>query len=217
MRSAPIPITRAVRPEPHGAHEQHLDEALRGIESVVRRCDDASMPRWVRSYWDEEDITFLWEVRDDGWIARSVELAGPKRRPRAAAALYELIRTRDTGGIRAVRSPSPDISGHHVGTLAMSPDVTVLQIDLGVPVLLSEQHLNLAGSSPIRVILQVRVDLPGDDETLRRLEGKHGPPVTLAAVDVALVPAASLLRLEHGLGQVGLADVVADPPRVEAL
>src|SRR5215469_5007073 len=73
-------------------------------ESVVRRCDDASMLRWVRSYWDEEDITFLWEVRDDGWIARSVELAGPKRRPRAAAALDELIRTRDTGGIRAVQA-----------------------------------------------------------------------------------------------------------------
>jgi hypothetical protein len=29
-------------------------------------CDDHVMPRWVRSYWDEEDITFLWEVGDDG-------------------------------------------------------------------------------------------------------------------------------------------------------
>src|SRR5215472_1291486 len=104
-RSAPIPITRAVRPERDGVHEQHVDEALRGMhESVVRRCDDASMPRWVRSYWDEEDITFLWEVRDDGWIARAVELAGPKRRPQAAAALDELLRTRDTGGIRAVQA-----------------------------------------------------------------------------------------------------------------
>jgi hypothetical protein len=62
------------------------------------------MPRWVRSYWDEEDITFLWEVRDDGWIARSVELAGQERRPQAAAALDELIRASDTGGIRAVQA-----------------------------------------------------------------------------------------------------------------
>src|SRR5258706_3942163 len=99
----------------------------------------------------------------------------------------------------------------------MSLDVTVLQVDLGVSLLLSEQHLNLAGSRPIRVILQVRVDLPGDDETLWRLERKYGPPVTLTAVGVALVPATTLPRLEHGFGEVGLADVVADPPRVEAL
>src|SRR5215469_5005438 len=99
----------------------------------------------------------------------------------------------------------------------MSLEVPVLQIDLGVPVLLSELHLNLAGSSPIRVIPQVRVDLAGDDETLWRLERKYGPPVTFTAVDVALVPATTFSLFEHGFGQVGLADVVADPPRVEAL
>lgn len=60
------------------------------------------MTRWVRSYWDEEDITFLWEVRDDGWIVRSVELVGPESRPQAAAALDEVVRARDTGGIEAV-------------------------------------------------------------------------------------------------------------------
>jgi len=62
------------------------------------------MPRWVRSYWDEEDITFLWEVRDDGWIARSVELSGPKSRSQAAAALDEVTRMRDACGIRAVQA-----------------------------------------------------------------------------------------------------------------
>ena len=62
------------------------------------------MPRWVRSYWDEGDITFLWEVRDDGWIARSVELVGPELRPQAAAALDDVIRARDTGGIQAVQA-----------------------------------------------------------------------------------------------------------------
>jgi hypothetical protein len=62
------------------------------------------MPGWVRSYWDGEDITFLWEVRDDGWIARSVELVGPELRPQAAAALDEVMRARDTGGIQAVQA-----------------------------------------------------------------------------------------------------------------
>jgi len=62
------------------------------------------MTRWVRSHWDEEDVTFLWEVRDDGWIGRSVELAGPELRPQAAAALDEVVRARDTGGVRAVQA-----------------------------------------------------------------------------------------------------------------
>jgi hypothetical protein len=24
------------------------------------------MPRWVRCYWDEDDVTFFWEVGEDG-------------------------------------------------------------------------------------------------------------------------------------------------------
>ena len=58
----------------------------------------------MRSYWDEEDVTFFWEVGDDGWITRSVELVGPERRPQAAAALDEVLRARDKGGIHAVRA-----------------------------------------------------------------------------------------------------------------
>jgi hypothetical protein len=62
------------------------------------------MPTWVRSYWDEEDITYVWEVRDDGWVNRSVELVGAERRPQTAAALDEVMRERDTGSIQAVRA-----------------------------------------------------------------------------------------------------------------
>jgi hypothetical protein len=62
------------------------------------------MPRWVRSYWDVDDVTFLWEVLDDGEVRRSVELAGPEHRPKAAAALDEVIRARDTGGVGAVQA-----------------------------------------------------------------------------------------------------------------
>src|SRR5687768_15288031 len=60
--------------------------------------------KWICSQWDEEDITFLWEVGDEGGVTRSVELVGPERRPQAAAALDEVLHARDTGGIRAVQA-----------------------------------------------------------------------------------------------------------------
>jgi len=28
--------------------------------------------RWVRTYWPDEDTTFLFEVRPNGWISRCV-------------------------------------------------------------------------------------------------------------------------------------------------
>lgn len=62
------------------------------------------MPRWIRSYWDEEDVAFLWEVTEDGWISRSVEQVGPQRRPRSATALAEVSSARDTGGLSAVQA-----------------------------------------------------------------------------------------------------------------
>ena len=29
-------------------------------------CDDDDMPGWIRSYWDEEELTFVGAVGDDG-------------------------------------------------------------------------------------------------------------------------------------------------------
>lgn len=43
------------------------------------------MTTWFRSHWDEEDIWFYFEVGDDGWVGRQVELQGPELRPLAAA------------------------------------------------------------------------------------------------------------------------------------
>lgn len=70
----------------------------------MRRWNNADVARWIRSYWDDEDVTFLWEVDDNGWITRSVELVGPERRVQAAAALDEVTRARDSSGISAVRA-----------------------------------------------------------------------------------------------------------------
>ena len=61
---------------------------------------DDRVARWIRSYWDEEDVTFYWEVGDDGWITRHVELAGPDHVPRAAASLAEWTRELEAGRIQ---------------------------------------------------------------------------------------------------------------------
>ncbi|MFI6941288.1 hypothetical protein ACIBI4_18595 [Streptomyces sp. NPDC050418] len=45
--------------------------------------------RWFRSYWDEEDTWFCFEVDGDEWVRRQVELEGPDRRPVAAASADE--------------------------------------------------------------------------------------------------------------------------------
>jgi hypothetical protein len=43
--------------------------------SVFRTCDDDDRSGWIRSYWDEEELTFVGEV-GDGWITRHVEVGG---------------------------------------------------------------------------------------------------------------------------------------------
>jgi len=59
---------------------------------------------WIKAHWagEAEDVTFLWELDDEGWVTRSVELEGPDRRVQAAASLAEVLEARDAG-IEAVR------------------------------------------------------------------------------------------------------------------
>ena len=51
--------------------------------------------RWLKSYWDEEDILFFFEVNADSWVLRQIELSGPTRTPTTAAALDETLAARD--------------------------------------------------------------------------------------------------------------------------
>ncbi|MFG3284168.1 hypothetical protein [Streptomyces sp. NPDC048111] len=46
---------------------------------------DGESMRWFRSYWGEADTWFYFEVGDDGWVRRQIELEGPALRPVAAA------------------------------------------------------------------------------------------------------------------------------------
>lgn len=45
--------------------------------------------RWVKAYWDEEDIWFYFEADEDGTVLRQVELQGPDHVPTVAAAWAE--------------------------------------------------------------------------------------------------------------------------------
>ena len=58
--------------------------------------------RWLKSYWEDEDILFYFEFGEDRWVLRQVELKGPMRTPISAAALSEMPDAR-TEGLDAVR------------------------------------------------------------------------------------------------------------------
>ncbi len=45
--------------------------------------------RWLKSYWDEEDVMVFFEADEDGWVLRQVELRGTDRTPAVAASLAE--------------------------------------------------------------------------------------------------------------------------------
>jgi hypothetical protein len=56
--------------------------------------------RWVRRFWDEEGVWFYFELDDDGWVTRQIELQDPDRIPIAAASLSEWFTELDAGRIQ---------------------------------------------------------------------------------------------------------------------
>jgi hypothetical protein len=56
------------------------------------------MARWIRLYHPEEDTWFHYELDDQEWAVRQIELQGPDQRPTTAAALDEVLRLRDHHG-----------------------------------------------------------------------------------------------------------------------
>ena len=69
---------------------------------------DEPVTRWFRSYWDEEDTWFYFEVGDNDWVRRQVELEGPDRRPVVAAS----AENDDAGYGFTAESPVTDWEGH---------------------------------------------------------------------------------------------------------
>jgi hypothetical protein len=58
------------------------------------------MSRWFRSYWDDEDTWYSFEVDGEGWVTRQVELVGSDQVPRSAASLAEWQRALAEGRIQ---------------------------------------------------------------------------------------------------------------------
>ncbi|MGW4958008.1 hypothetical protein ACWEPL_12350 [Nonomuraea sp. NPDC004186] len=62
------------------------------------------MTRWIRGYSAENDIWSYYELTDDEWAARQVDLYGPDREPITAAALDEVLRLRDHHDLVALQN-----------------------------------------------------------------------------------------------------------------
>ncbi|MGW7517804.1 hypothetical protein ACWGJ2_19670 [Streptomyces sp. NPDC054796] len=86
------------------------------------------MTTWTRCYWGEEDIWFYFEVDDEGWVIRQIELEGPELTSIAAASLAEWQRACDVSrldeyddrfGLTA-ELPVSEWEGHHPETLTLT-------------------------------------------------------------------------------------------------
>jgi len=54
----------------------------------------------VRRYWDEEDLWFYFELDEEGWVTRQVELEGSSGRPVTAASISEWFEELEAGRIQ---------------------------------------------------------------------------------------------------------------------
>ncbi|MFJ9245438.1 hypothetical protein [Streptomyces sp. NPDC101776] len=62
------------------------------------------MTLWIRAYDGESDIWSYFELDDEEWALRHVDLQGLQRRPVTAALLAEVIEIRDHGDLAAMAS-----------------------------------------------------------------------------------------------------------------
>lgn len=87
--------------------------------------------RWLASYWEDEDVSFFFEIDEDGWVLRQVELRGPERTPTVAAALVEWPDA-DRDGIDAVRT--------YQATYGALADQPISEWDVGFPHVEIDRH-----------------------------------------------------------------------------
>src|SRR4051812_12585669 len=92
---------------------------------------------------------------------------------------------------------------------AVAIEIAMLERDASaIRCLGDEAHLDLAGAVRVGLDLPSRVDVPADDDPVRRLICEHPRPAALAPVDATVVDVATDSRLEDGLGDVDAEHVV---------
>jgi hypothetical protein len=57
---------------------------------------------WIRTYDAERDLLSYFELDDEEWALRQIDLRGPRHRPMAAASLVEVMEVRDHGDLAAM-------------------------------------------------------------------------------------------------------------------
>src|SRR4029453_356257 len=94
-------------------------------------------------------------------------------------------------------------------SVAVAIEIAVLQLyPRALRRLDEEPHFDLASEIGVGLDLPPRADVPTEDDAVRRLERKDARPSTLAPVDRTIVDVAPDSRLEHGLGNCSLEQVV---------
>src|SRR5215510_5606078 len=94
-------------------------------------------------------------------------------------------------------------------TVAVSLDVAMLQLHArSIRRLGSEPHFNFARFRGIGLDLPIRIDTPANYDAFGRLIRQDPPPVTLGAVDAAVVDMAAYSGLEGPLGDFHSEQVV---------
>jgi MFS family permease len=106
-------------------------------------------------------------------------------------------------------SLAPDPFADPFPAVAVAVDVAVLELHArALRCLGYEPHLDLARPLVVGLDLPLLIQVPAEDDPVRRLVGEHARPAALAAVDATVDDMAADTRLEHGLGELDSEDVV---------
>jgi len=64
--------------------------------------DHVSVMLWIRAYDGESDVWSHFELDDEEWALRQVDLQGPQRQPVTASSLAEVVEIRDRDDLAAM-------------------------------------------------------------------------------------------------------------------
>src|SRR5437588_8587101 len=118
---------------------------------------------------------------------RDLRVVDPKsRQARPAGVLLSAVRHDRSEALQVERPTvaASDAFGHALPAVAVAVEVAVLELDSrSIGRLRDEADLDLTRLREVGLDLPVRVDVPGEDETIWRLVGKDARPLAFGAID----------------------------------